>query len=195
MRHLALPLFLVVTAPAIAGAQQTMREQVLTMGISEEVVIVDYPSLPLRELTSTAGAVVHVAIRSSDTFLSANGTTILTDYRAAVVDLVKDPSGSRISVGDVITIRRVGGVMNIEGRKVFSNESGFPPFTSGGEYVLFLKTESGQPYELLAGPQSAFRVHAGTIVSAADGNRSAAVLMPRFVHEVKEFSNRPNGTR
>ena len=33
-----------------------------------------------------AGAVVHVAVRSSDTFLSSDGMAILTDYRLTVVD-------------------------------------------------------------------------------------------------------------
>jgi hypothetical protein len=172
---------LIVTVPALAGAQ-TLREQVLTAGISEEVLLVDYPSLALRDLTSAANAVVHVSIRSGASFLSDNGESMHTDYPAAVIDVVK-ASGSRVKRGDVITIRRAGGVMDIDGRKVFSNESGFPQFESG-EYVLFLK-KSGKAYALVAGPQSAFRVHDGTIAPAADEQRSAAVLMPQFVSEVR----------
>jgi hypothetical protein len=177
-------MLLIVTVPALADAQ-TLREQVRTAGISEEVLLVDYPELALRDMTSAANAVLHVSIRSGASFLSDNGETIHTDYPAAVIEVMK---GSRVKSGDVITIRRKGGVMEIDGRKVFSNESGFPPFAPG-EYVLFLK-KSGKTYELLAGPQSAFRVQAGTIASAADEQRSAAVLMPLFVSEVKEFSHR-----
>jgi hypothetical protein len=103
----------------------------------------------------------------------------------------------RISAGDVITIRRVGGVMNIEGRKVFSNESGFPPFFDGGEYVLFLKTDAGQPYELMAGPQSAFSVDRGTVAPAASSRgASSPILLALFVHEVRELlAARPDLTR
>ena len=203
MRHLALPLLLVVTAPVPGFAQQaapppaapTMRELVLALGVSEEIVVADYPSLPLREQASAAAAVVHVTVRSGDTFLSGDGQAILTDYRMTVVDVLKDAT-SRLTAGDVVTVRRTGGVATVAGRKVFSTENGFPQSTTGGEYVLFLKAEPGQPFEMLAGPQSAFRVHQGTITPVTDGReRAAAVLMPLFVHEVRDLSARANGTR
>jgi hypothetical protein len=202
MRHLALPLLLIVTAPVPAFPQEaapppappTMREQVLALGVSEEIVVADYPALPLRDQASAATAVVHVTVRGGDSFLSGDGQAILTDYRMIVVDVLKDAT-SRLNAGDVVTVRRTGGVTSIAGRKVFSSENGFPAFSAGGEYVLFLKADAGQPFEMLAGPQSAFRVHQGTITPVADERaRTSAVLMPLFVHEVKDLS-RANGTR
>lgn len=193
MRNLIVTLLL-VGMPALAEAQ-TIREQVLA-GVSEEVVVADYPTLSLRGLTASAGAVVRVTVRNSDSFVSADGTSILTDYRVAVVDVIKETPGSHVNTGDVITIRRIGGVVNIEGRRVFSNEGGFPPFASGSEYVLFLKTDAGQPFEMLAGPQSAFLVHQGAVASLAASTKGPSIVpMPAFVSEVKEVSNRPNGTR
>jgi hypothetical protein len=179
-------MFLIVTVPSIAGAQHTIREQVRTMGVSEEIVVADYPSMPLSALTSAAGAVVHVAVRSSDTFLSSDGMAILTDYRVSVVDVLKDGE-SRLDAGDVVTIRRIGGVLKVDGRTVFSSENQFPTFATGGEYLLFLKTDAGQPFEMLAGPQSAFRVNDGSVAQMGESSKRSSVLMPAFIHEVREL--------
>jgi hypothetical protein len=194
MRKLLCGLFLLVAMPAVIGAQ-TLRDQILKNGVSEEVVVADYPAMSVRALTASAGAVVHVAVRSSDTFLSSDGGTVLTDYRVAIVDVLKD-SASHLNPGDVVTIRRVGGTLNLEGRTFLSNEAGFAPFASGAEYVLFLKTESGQPFEMLAGPQSAYLVHQGTVASLTRAARGAALVpMQAFVSDIREFSGRISGTR
>jgi hypothetical protein len=188
MRYLALPLLLAAATPTLADAQYSLRSQVQTLGVSEEIVLADYPALTLRGLTSSAEAVVHVVIRNGDTLLTGDGASIVTDYRAAVVDVLKDASDARVSAGDVITIRRLGGAMYLEGRTVLSTESGFAPFASGGEYILFLKSGSGQPFEILAGPQSAFHVRDGAAVRmTAPGSLSgsSAVLMPVFVRDVR----------
>ena len=188
MRQLALSLVLLGAVPAPAHAQSSLRDQVLTAGVSEEVVIANHPPLSLRAMASTAGAVVRVSVRNSDAFLSNDGSQILTDYRMAVVDVVKESAGTRISAGDVITVRRIGGVATIEGRRVISNESGFAPFSNGTEYVLFLKTDSGQPYEVLAGSQSAFRVHQGTIIPMSTSNDSrTALALTLFLNEVRDM--------
>jgi hypothetical protein len=193
MRSFILPLFLVVMAPSAVSAQQTLpqqnvEDQARTAGIFEEVVVADYPSLPLRELTSTAGTVVHVVIRRGNTFRTGDRASIQTDYKAAVVDVVKAPSASRLNAGDEITIRRLGGVINIEGHTVYSNEGGFPQFAAGSEYVLFLRTQPGQPFELVTGPLSAFRVQEGAIVFGDQDPQAVAIPMPLFVREVKELS-------
>ena len=186
MRYLALPLLLVGALPSIASAQ-ALQDQVLAHGVTEEVVLFDYPTLPLDAMTTAAGAVVHVAVRSSDTFLSPDGASILTDYRVAVIEVAKDASGSGIKPGDVITVRRVGGTMTVAGRRVFSNESGFPPFSNDAEYVLFLNTRSGQPYQMVAGAASAYRVDRGAITPIAESNQrsAAALLTPIFLHEIR----------
>lgn len=195
MRKLLCGLCVLVTMPGAASAQQTIKEQVLKNGVSEEVVIADYPTLSVGALSAAAGAVVHVAVRSSDTFLSSDGSAILTDYRVAVVDVIKD-SASHVNAGDVITIRRVGGALKIEGRTFLSNEAGFAPFSTGAEYVLFLKTDSGQPFEMLAGAQSAYLVHQGTVASLmSSGPRPLLVPMQSFLSDVREYSGRINGTR
>lgn len=183
MKHLACALLMTGVVPAAAGAQQhTLREQVRTMGVSEEVVVSAHPVLGPREMAAAAESVVRVAVRNRDTFLSPDGSTMLTDYRATVNEVIKDATG-RVAAGDIITIRRVGGVMEIDGRKVFSNEAGFPPFAEGAEYLLFLKG-SGQPFELVGGAQSAFRVEGGLVAPMA--NDAAPVLIPAFVQELKE---------
>jgi hypothetical protein len=182
MKHLAFALLFTAAVPAAGGAQpHTFREQVLTLGVSEEVVVSAHAPLGPREMAAAAGAVVRVAVRSRDTFLSPDGATMLTDYRTSVSEVIKDATG-RLAAGEVITIRRVGGVMQIEGRRVFSNEAGFPPFADGAEYVLFLKG-GGQPFELLGGAESAFRVEGGLVAPVADD--AAPVLMPAFVQEVR----------
>lgn len=197
MRKLLGGLLVLVTLPGAASAQQpaTIREQVLKNGVSEEVVIAEYPTLSVRAMTAAAGAVVHVAVRSGDSFLSSDGSAILTDYRVAVIDVIKD-SGPRLNSGDVITVRRVGGSLKIEGRTVLSNEAGFAPFSSGAEYVLFLKTDSGQPFAMLAGPQSAYLVHQGTLVPlVSTGPRPALLPMQAFLSDLREVSGRIAGTR
>jgi hypothetical protein len=187
MRNLLLPMFLIAAVPAVAGAQQTLREQVRTLGVSEAIVISEYPSMPLSVLTATAGAVVQVAVRSEDSFLSSDGLDILTDYRATVLDVLKEPSGAPIAPGDIVTIRRDGGSVNIGGRTVVSNEIGFAPFERGREYVLFLKTDAGQPFAMLAGPQSAYRIHEGTIAPMIEPAKGAAVGTPSFVNLVRSL--------
>jgi hypothetical protein len=192
MRNLAVTLFVTMLIPSVASAQ-TMREQVRTLGVSEEIVVSDYPSLPLSGLATSAGAVVQISVRSTDTFLSSDGTAILTDYRVTVVDVIKG-DGS-IAAGDVVTVRRPGGVLNIEGRKVISSENRFPAFAAGSEYVLFLKTDAGQPYQMLAGPQSAYRIYDGSVVAMGELSKIAAVRMPVFVQEVRELlASRPQAT-
>jgi hypothetical protein len=194
MRNLLCGFCVLVTIPGVARAQQ-IREQVLKNGVSEEVVIAEYPALSVPALTAAAGAVVHVSVRSRDTFLSSDGSAVLTDYRVAIVDVIKD-SASRLNPGDVITIRRVGGTLSVEGRTFQSNEAGFAPFSAGAEYVLFLKTDSGQPFEMLSGPQSAYLVHQGTVTSLmSSGQRPALVPMPVFLSDVRELSGRISGTR
>jgi hypothetical protein len=188
MRYLALPLLLTAATPSFAEAQYSLRSRVQDLGVSEEIVIGDYPALTLRSLTSSAEAVVRVVIRNSDTLLTSDGTAIVTDYRAAVVDVLKDRSDAHVSVGDVITIRRLGGMLTLEGRTIVSTEIGFASFASGGEYILFLKSGSGQPFEILAGPQSAFLVREGAAMPmTAPGplKGSSAVLTPVFVRDVR----------
>jgi hypothetical protein len=187
--HAAFLVLSFVMVPAIAGAQPTLREQALTHGVREQIVIVDYPNLPLRQLTSAAGVVLRVMIRGSQTSLTANGTSMVTDYWAAVIDVVKRPSDSRVNSRDTITIRRLGGVIDIEGFTVSSHENGFPPFETGKEYVLFLKVQPDQPFELVAGPQSAFRVDEGTIVPASADSQRSAIPMHQFVREVRQVAS------
>ena len=192
MRSLALPLFVTIMIPSVASAQ-TMREQVRTLGVSEEIVVSEYPSLPLSTLASTAGAVVQVSVRSTDTFLSSDGTAILTDYRVTVVDVIKGEGVIR--TGDVVTVRRPGGVLNIEGRRVISNENQFPAFATGSEYVLFLKTDVGQPYHMAAGPQSAYRIYDGSVVAMGELSKVSATRIPVFVQEVRDLlATRPETT-
>ena len=134
-------------------------------------------------------------MRIRDTFLSSDGSAILTDYRVAVLDVIKD-SASRLNAGDVITIRRVGGTVNVEGRPFVSNEAGFAPFSDGAEYLLFLKTDAGQPFEMFAGPQSAYLVHQGTLAPlTSSGPRPALVPLQVFLSDLREVSGRINGTR
>ena len=188
MRPVIFALFVVVAAPSTVVAQHTLRDQVLTAGISEEVVVADHPTLPLRELTSASGAVVHVTIRRSTAFLSTDGASIQTDYKAVVVGVVKPSDPTRLTIGDEITIRRIGGVMNLEGRTLYSNEAGFPPFAAATEYVLFLKTQPGQPFELVTGPHSAFRVQDGAIVFGDQNPAAVTIPMSVFVREIHEVS-------
>jgi hypothetical protein len=197
MRYLVLPLLLAAVTPALAQTQYSLRSQVQTLGVSEEIVIADYPALTLRGLTSSAEAVVHVVIRNSDAVLTGDGAAIVTDYRAAVVDVFKDGPDARVSAGDVITIRRIGGAIHLEGRAVLSTESGFAPFAGGGEYILFLKSGSGQPFEMLAGPQSAFHVRNGAAVAMSAPvslQGSSAVLTPVFVRDVRAMLVEPAHT-
>ena len=188
MRHLPLCALALVSLPSLATAQ-TVREQVVGAGVSEEIVVADYPPLSLAAMTSAAGAVLHVTIRSGDTFLSRDGMAIETDYRATVIDVVKEVNG--VAAGDVITVRRTGGTLSLEGRSVVSSEQDFPAFVAGGGYVLFLKTDGGQPFEMLAGPQSAFRVHEGGVAAMGPSTRTpATVLLPLFLHEVRGLAAR-----
>ena len=173
-----------IFVPATAGAQ-TLRDQVIKNGVSEEIIIGEYPAVSLRDLAASAEAVVHVSIRNTDTFLSGDGMAILTDYRATVIDVIRANDESRLGAGDVLTVRRLGGTLHVEGRKVVSNESGFPQFSNGREYILFLRAGAGHPYELTAGPRSAFRVDEGSVIPIATSSERIPVLLPLFVHEVK----------
>ena len=124
MRKLVFCLLVAGLTPAVAGAQ-TLRDQILTNGVSEEIVVVEHPALSVREMSASASAVVRVSVSGSETFLTTDGMAILTDYQVTVVDVVKSSAGLPLAQGDSINVRRLGGAMTIEGRRVHSSESGF----------------------------------------------------------------------
>lgn len=164
MPFIALALSVCVsTALSFDGQTQTLREVATEHGAFEEIVLTSYSPVGLAELTSASDLIVEVTILSERGFLANSDNEVWTDYVAQVIRTLKPQSGSGPDQPTITIVRR-GGTVEIEGRRLFSAENGFPPLRSGAQYVLFLRAARGPgSYVIAAGPYGLFPVTNGAV--------------------------------
>ncbi len=175
--------------PASRAGQSPDRS--ITLHVNE------YPEVRLAEIASRADAVVVGRIDGARGFEVANSIQVMTDYRVVVEAVVKNAKVDSLAPGTVVTVRRVGGVIEKgDGRRVVVRENDFPAFVAGDRYVLFLArlTEPGV-FNLEFGPQGAFRVGADGGVEQVSGlwkleHRGSRVVLEALVDEVNAVVNR-----
>ncbi|HEY0322145.1 MAG TPA: hypothetical protein VGC66_14385 [Pyrinomonadaceae bacterium] len=120
---------------------------------SNELIITVMPALPelspggrpssseafLKNLASSADAVVIVTVTNKSSQLTENGSFVFTDYDVAVEEVLKDNGSNNIQSQSSIVVTRPGGRILLEGRVVTARDRVFKPLAIGGRYLLFLK--------------------------------------------------------
>jgi hypothetical protein len=119
--------------------------------------------------------------------LNKDETEVLSDYEVRVERLIgRGPATP--AVGDTVTVRRQGGTVTVDNVEVVATENDFPQFAQHEKYVLFLKKLHDATYEVVYGPQGAFRIQDNTVrqVSEVFGNWNAnrGVALADFIQEV-----------
>jgi hypothetical protein len=118
------------------------------------------------------------------------GERLVTDYDVAVEQVIRRTRPPGVARGDVLVVRRMGGVLTLEGHNVIGEENDFPQFTMQDRYVFFLQaSEYGSYYWVSYGPQGAFHIKDGFVqqVSQVFGswNRERGkVSLPAFIEEI-----------
>jgi hypothetical protein len=152
---------LVVCAQAADAQQPSLRTAASELGAYEEIVLISYPSVRLADLAAASELIVEVAITNEKSFLTPVGDEIWTDYSARIEHALDPRYYTRERT---IVIRRRGGLVDVDGRRVRSLENGFSPFVVGDRYVLFLrKGRQHDAYEVVFGAAGAFEVTNGTV--------------------------------
>jgi hypothetical protein len=169
---LTLSLIAFTIAPSAAAGQETLRDAVRRQqGDVSSSIHIEYEPATTTDLVRTADLIARILIQGEKSYLSKDETKVLTDNSAQVLEPVRQ---RRIAapLPPAITIRRQGGTIMLEGRKVHAFENDFPPFELGVEYIVFLKRESDGSFTLPYGAQSAFRVE-GQAVDQMSRRRAA----------------------
>jgi hypothetical protein len=154
-------LLLVVCAQVADPQTPTLRAAARELGAYEEIVLVSHPVVRLADLAAASELIAEVAITTEKSFLTQDGTEIWTDYVAEITQPIDPRHYTRERM---IMIRRRGGVVDIDGRRIQSQENGFPPFSVGERYVVFLrKGQIQDAYTVVCGSAGAFEVTEGTV--------------------------------
>ena len=157
IRSLVFPAMLVATLESVS-AQQTLREQA-RQGSLEITILNEYDPVTLEQIAARSDTIVIGTVRLGRVSLSTNERELFTDYEISVERALKRTQGPGLAPGDLLVVRREGGVTQLEGNNVVATENDFPPFAIRGRYVLFLKTIPKEPYYLTVhGPQGAFAI-------------------------------------
>jgi hypothetical protein len=173
---------LAVPAWGTTADGQGIRESVRKHGLIEALYFHEYPPADLSALVTNTDTIARVVVMTAHSSLI--GEKIWTDFGAQVLSVSK---GDRQLETRTITVRKAGGTVSIEGRRVLGTESGFPPFELADEYVLFLKTTPDGHSVVPFGPQGAFKVEGGKVTQVLDGewNRErGAVELSQFLEEI-----------
>jgi len=156
-------------------------------GILAPLYATSVQRLGFEELVAKAQTIVEGSIVSAQTYRSADGKLILTNYTINVQESLKG------SVGKTVTLTTVGGRI---GNTVL-HVSGMPAFQPGEKAVLFL--ERAGAYTTVVGlNQGKFTVSNGEIsnsiigLSFPDGGSGSPVRMPldEFKRQLKLRLNR-----
>ncbi len=110
-----------------ACGQESLKELVKKYGRVEPILLEETGPADLGELVATASLIVDGTIRGVRSYLAERETEIWTDYDLAIIDVYKQSKTARHK-GDVVTIRRRGGVMNVDGYDVVARVPDFPFF-------------------------------------------------------------------
>ncbi|HYX82837.1 MAG TPA: hypothetical protein VE714_10625 [Gemmatimonadales bacterium] len=156
----------------------------------ERIVVTAGEPMQLAELVTRADLVVEGATADSRTYLTSEGD-IYTDYTFELRAVIKNLRRPDLRAGQKITLRRETGVVVVNSRTAESHENGFPRFTRGERYILFLKDDgSDHVYTMFGGAQGAFSADDDRVTPVArsfDANAEPPHAMPRlaFLGEVR----------
>jgi hypothetical protein len=144
----------------VAGAQEPaapISQQLQEAGAFERIIVETDRRFHLADLVSRADLIVEASMTGSRSYMGPADGTIYTDYAFKIHGLVKNASYPGLRGGNVITVQRERGEVQIDKRAAVSQENNFPPFDADTHYILFLtRPPNGTVFSVLAGAQGAF---------------------------------------
>jgi hypothetical protein len=193
MVHAKLIVVAVATLMAITDVPelQTLRELARKQGSVEQIVHTEYRPTTLTELAATADLVIEGRIGPCVSNLTADERSINTDCAIQVLQTLKGD----IALGE-IKLRRPGGTVYLEGRKVTVTADGSPVLAPDSSYIFFLKSDSGsRTYSILFGPQGTLSVQNGVVTKHADlgpDEEIASMSLEDFRTTLQDLIARPH---
>jgi hypothetical protein len=155
------------------------------------------PSYPNPELTGLAHAadVVLVGVLKGKSYsqLTEQEDFVFSNYDVLAEEVLKNSVNSPVQAGNLISIVRPGGTVELKGRIVRAVSGGFLPFTDDSRYLFFLKavpeTNSYQAFG-----SGTFVLRDGKAASLGKGLQTKQ-SSPEFVSEVRAAVTAPSCMR
>lgn len=127
--------------PAVATAATT-REVGTEIGVGLPILNPSDPPVNsnelLRSLTCSSDAIVIGRVKTQTSHLTEDETFIYTDYVVSVEEVIKNNADAPIQVSDNITVSRIGGKLNLNGKNVTAKHDAMLSFEPNQQHVLFL---------------------------------------------------------
>jgi len=109
---------------------------------------------------SDAALLGHVTQQVS--LFNSTKHNIVTDLLFQVDEVLRSDRTAEIQIGGKLVVTREGGIMHADGHRIEVRVNQFPPFETGGRYVLFLHRDARTgSYRVLS--SDAFKVSGTTI--------------------------------
>jgi hypothetical protein len=136
----------------------------------------------VAEIVNKADAVVIGEVSGQQSFLTAEGTFVFTDYAFNIADVLKNNTAGQLRAADIIIVTRPGGTVRFGNRNIKAVDEAVEPFDLRGSYLLFLEyVPSTGAYKAFNG-NGAFRLESG---------RAAKVTKERLPFELENGSEIP----
>lgn len=138
--------FISTTAMTVAVASVHVSTQVLTLRSQVKAhgrdlaleLRVNSPVPDFQTLVAESDTIVVGTIEFGTPVLTHEDSMLETDYRLRVQRVIRHSASAKVNAGDTLVVRRLGGVMPMEGFNVRMSDPDFLPFNAGEAYVLFL---------------------------------------------------------
>ena len=141
-----------------------------------------------------ADTIVIGDIRSARALLSSDERELVTDSVVTIDRVLKRTAGAGLAKGDSLTVRRDGGITELEGNRVVAVEEDFPDLRVGQRYLLFLKSApKAEPYRVVHGPEGAFLISGDSVRQVAEAfgswnrERGTSTPLASFVNEIQSL--------
>jgi hypothetical protein len=165
MRNAVLGVVHVAIVAALSGEvlSQTLPEQA-KLGPVEQTIIKEYDPVDVDRLVADSDTIIVGRVQAAKVSLTRDQKKLITDYEVVITSVLKRSKGPGLIAGDLLVVRRDGGVTEIGGQRVVAVESDFPPLSIPSEHILFLKNMGeGGRYSITHGPQGVFPISNGTV--------------------------------
>lgn len=140
-----------------ASADQDSLLRLLRSGDVERTIASSTEAATRSMLVASSDVILIVKMKFGYPFLPADERSLSTLYEGQVIDVIRQGPPDEILPGEVVRVRRNGGLLELNGHRLLVREEDFPAFRIDYRYVLFLKRVPGtQDYEVQYGSQGAF---------------------------------------
>lgn len=118
-----------------------------------------------------ADAIVIGEVRGKSSQIIEEGTFVFTEHELVIEEVLKDNPTNSIRTGDIVTVLRRGGAVQLNGHQVRTIDYAQKPLERGAKYLLFLRfipdtgayTSSGNNLA-----DDSFQLRANKIIQASD---------------------------